>query len=103
MFPGYPRTGAAPVALSMTGFGAAKARWRVGGRGSRSAPSTIAGSTSRPGCPASAGRRKAEMREALRREFDRGHVSVSVRWVDEVAGGPAVDWARAGAVGGGAA
>ena len=45
--------------------------------------------------PAECGAAEAELREALRREFDRGHVSVSVRWADEVTPGAGIDWARA--------
>ena len=45
--------------------------------------------------PAECGAAEGELREALRREFDRGHVSVSVRWADEVTPGAGIDWARA--------
>lgn len=45
--------------------------------------------------PAECGAAEGELREALRREFDRGHVTVSVRWADEVTPGAGIDWARA--------
>ena len=48
--------------------------------------------------PAELGALEAELRESLRREFERGHVTISVRWGDEVPGGVGVDWARAEAV-----
>ena len=41
---------------------------------------------------------ESELRDALRREFDRGHVAISVRWGDELAGGIGLDWTRAEAV-----
>lgn len=41
---------------------------------------------------------EGELREALRRDFDRGHLTVSVRWGDEPVGEIAVDWVRAEAV-----
>jgi uncharacterized protein (TIGR00255 family) len=39
-----------------------------------------------------------ELREALRRDFDRGHVTIGVRWGDELANGVGVDWVRAESV-----
>src|SRR5690349_10059900 len=48
--------------------------------------------------PMELGGLETELREALRREFDRGHVTVSVRWSDEAAAGIGVDWVRAEAV-----
>ena len=48
--------------------------------------------------PAELGALEAELRESLRREFERGHVTISVRWGDEVQGAVGVDWARAEAV-----
>jgi uncharacterized protein (TIGR00255 family) len=39
-----------------------------------------------------------ELREALRRQFERGHVNVQVRWADEPAGAASIDIQRAEAV-----
>ncbi|MES2305904.1 MAG: YicC/YloC family endoribonuclease [Gemmatimonadota bacterium] len=41
---------------------------------------------------------ETELREALRRDFDRGHVTVNVRWTDDAASGIGIDWTRAEAV-----
>lgn len=79
----------------MTGFGAAEGD--VAGRRARveirtvnhrwfnlsaRLPSEFAGS-------------EAELRETLRRDFERGHVTVSVRWVDDAAPEAGLDWGRA--------
>jgi uncharacterized protein (TIGR00255 family) len=44
--------------------------------------------------PAECAAAEGEIREALRREFDRGHVSVSVHWADEGASVAGIDWSR---------
>ena len=48
--------------------------------------------------PPELGSLEGDLREALRREFDRGHVSVTVRWVDDGGFTAAIDWERAEAV-----
>lgn len=48
--------------------------------------------------PMELGSLETELREALRREFDRGHVTISVRWSDDAAAGIGIDWTRAEAV-----
>src|ERR1017187_9672333 len=39
-----------------------------------------------------------ELRDALRRHFERGHVNVQVRWIDEPAGAASIDIERAAGV-----
>jgi len=41
---------------------------------------------------------EGEMREALRREFERGHINAQVRWLDDPAAIAGIDTERAGAV-----
>ncbi len=83
------------MAYSMTGFGATEGE--VAGRRARVEIRTVNHrwfnlSARLPGeCAAAEG----EIREALRREFDRGHVSVSVRWADEGTPVAGIDWVRA--------
>ena len=87
------------MALSMTGFGAAEGE--VAGRHARVEVRSVNHrwfnlATRLP--PELAGV-EGELREAVRRGLDRGSVTVTVRWVDEVVAGElAVDWARADAV-----
>jgi uncharacterized protein (TIGR00255 family) len=45
--------------------------------------------------PSELGVLEAELREGLRKHFDRGHLSVTVRWTDEAIGAPRIDWAKA--------
>jgi uncharacterized protein (TIGR00255 family) len=82
----------------MTGFGAAEAA--VGGRRARVEIRTVNHryfnlAVRVPGEMAAA---EAEMRDALRREFERGHLNVQVRWIDDPAESVSVDVERAGAV-----
>ena len=86
------------MAYSMTGFGATEGE--VAGRRARVEIRTVNHrwfnlSARLPGdCSAIEG----ELRESLRREFDRGHVSVTLRWADEVTPGAGINWSRAEAV-----
>jgi uncharacterized protein (TIGR00255 family) len=41
---------------------------------------------------------EGELREALRQSFERGHLAVSVRWVEDAAQAAGIDWVRATAV-----
>ncbi len=86
------------MAKSMTGFGAAEGE--VVGRHARVEIRTVNHRWFNLSArlPGECGGAESEMREALRREFDRGHVSVSVRWADDQAAGPGIDWPRAEAV-----
>jgi len=86
------------VALSMTGFGAAEGD--VAGRRARVEIRTVNHrffnlAARLPGELAGA---EAELREALRREFERGHINVQVRWVDDLPAMAGIDTERAGAV-----
>lgn len=86
------------MALSMTGFGAAEGD--VSGRRARVEIRTVNHrwfnlALKLPGELANA---EPELREALRRHFERGHVNVQVRWVDEPSAGTAIDVNRAEAV-----
>jgi uncharacterized protein (TIGR00255 family) len=86
------------VALSMTGFGAAEGD--VAGRRARVEIRTVNHrffnlATRLPGELAGA---EIELRDALRREFERGHINVQVRWIDDVPAMAAIDTARAAAV-----
>lgn len=83
------------MALSMTGFGAAEGE--VAGRRARVEIRTVNhrwfNLSSR--LPADLAGLEAELREALRRDFDRGHVTIGVRWTDESSSTFGVDWDRA--------
>ncbi len=83
------------MALSMTGFGSAEAD--VGGRRARLEIRTVNhrfhhASVRLP--PDLAGL-EGEVREALKRRIDRGHVTLTMTWVDAPLVGAAVDWSRA--------
>jgi uncharacterized protein (TIGR00255 family) len=87
------------VALSMTGFGAAEGQ--VAGRQARVEVRSVNhrwfNLTTR--LPQELAAVETELREAVRRDLDRGAVTLSVRWIEDVAAGPvAVDWDRAEAV-----
>ncbi|MEP6589637.1 MAG: YicC/YloC family endoribonuclease [Gemmatimonadota bacterium] len=86
------------MALSMTGFGAAEGE--VAGRRARVEIRTVNHRWFNLSArlPVELGALETELREALRREFDRGHVTLSVRWSDESAAVMGVDWERAEAV-----
>jgi uncharacterized protein (TIGR00255 family) len=82
----------------MTGYGAAEGD--VAGRRARVEIRTVNHrffnlATRLPGELAGA---EAELREALRRDFDRGHLNVQVRWIDDSVGAPSIDLERAAAV-----
>ncbi len=82
----------------MTGFGAAEGE--VAGRRARVEIRTVNHrffnlATRLPGELAGA---ETELRDALRREFERGHVNVQVRWVDDLPAIAAIDTERAEAV-----
>lgn len=86
------------MALSMTGFGAAEGE--AAGRRVRVEIRTVNHrffnlATRLPGEFAGA---ETELRDALRREFERGHVNVQVRWVDDTPAMAAIDTERAAAV-----
>jgi uncharacterized protein (TIGR00255 family) len=86
------------VALSMTGYGAAEGE--VAGRRARIEIRTVNHrffnlAARLPGELAGA---ETELRDALRREFERGHVNVQVRWVDDTPALAAIDTERAEAV-----
>jgi len=82
----------------MTGFGAAEGE--VAGRRARVEIRTVNhrwfNLSTR--LPAELAALEAELREALRRDFDRGHVTIGVRWIDELGAGVGIDWVRAEAV-----
>jgi uncharacterized protein (TIGR00255 family) len=82
----------------MTGFGAADGE--VAGRAVRVEIRTVNHrffnlAARLPGEMAAA---EGELREALRREFERGHINVQVRWVDEANALASIDTERAAAV-----
>jgi uncharacterized protein (TIGR00255 family) len=82
----------------MTGFGAAEGE--VAGRRARVEIRTVNHrffnlATRLPGELSGA---ETELRDALRREFERGHVNVQVRWVDDLPAIAAIDTERAEAV-----
>jgi uncharacterized protein (TIGR00255 family) len=82
----------------MTGFGAAEGD--VAGRRARVEIRTVNHrffnlATRLPGELVGA---ETELRDALRREFERGHVNVQVRWVDDLPAIAAIDTERAEAV-----
>ncbi|MBA2291899.1 MAG: YicC family protein [Gemmatimonadales bacterium] len=89
------------MVLSMTGFGAAE-----GDLGTRRVRVEIRTVNHRffnlsIRLPSELGSLEAECREALRRDFERGHLSVSVRWTEGAVAGTVtdqVDWERAGQV-----
>ncbi|MEO5798216.1 MAG: YicC/YloC family endoribonuclease [Gemmatimonadales bacterium] len=82
----------------MTGFGGADGE--VGGRRARAEIRTVNHRWFNLSArlPMELGALETELREALRRDFDRGHVTVSVRWSDDAASGLGIDWVRAEAV-----
>lgn len=82
----------------MTGFGAAEGE--VAGRRARVEIRTVNHRWFNLSArlPAELAGVEPELREALRREFDRGHVTIGVRWSDELVAGVGVDWVRAEAV-----
>lgn len=82
----------------MTGFGAAEGE--VAGRRARVEIRTVNHRWFNLSArlPVELGALETELREMLRREFDRGHVTISVRWSDEAAAGLGVDWERAALV-----
>lgn len=82
----------------MTGFGAAEGE--VAGRRARVEIRTVNHRWFNLSArlPSECNAAEGEVREALRREFDRGHISVSVRWADEGVAGSSIDWDRAEAV-----
>lgn len=87
------------MALSMTGFGAAEGM--IAGRQARVEVRSVNhrwfNLTTR--LPQELAAVETELREAARRDLDRGAVTVSVRWIEVAAAGPvAVDWNRAEAV-----
>lgn len=86
------------MALSMTGFGAAEGD--VAGRRARVEIRTVNHrffnlATRLPGELAAV---ETDLRDALRRDFERGHVNVQVRWVDDTPALAAIDTGRAEAV-----
>lgn len=96
-FSGFPRPLGGPLPYSMTGFGAAEGAvaggWiRVEIRTVNHRHFNLAAKL-----PAELAVLEGELRERLRREFDRGHVAVQARWTEYPAaqGGFAVDLDRA--------
>lgn len=86
------------MALSMTGFGAAEGL--IGDRRIRVEIRTVNHRHFNLAVrlPSELAAVEAEMREALRLMFERGHVALSVRWVEDAATATGVDWSRAEAV-----
>jgi len=86
------------MALSMTGFGAAEGD--VGGRRARVEIRTVNHRFFNLAArlPGELSALEGELREALRREFDRGHINAQVRWLDDPATVASIDTERAGAV-----
>ena len=95
-FLGFPRSQGGSLPYSMTGFGAAEGAVAGGGSGSRSGPSTIATSISRAKLPGELAALEGELRERLRREFDRGHVAVQARWAEYPAAPAGSPWIWSG-------
>ncbi len=86
------------MALSMTGFGAAEGD--VAGRRARVEIRTVNHRFFNLAArlPNELSALEGEMREALRREFERGHINAQVRWLDDPAASAGIDTERAGAV-----
>jgi uncharacterized protein (TIGR00255 family) len=86
------------VALSMTGFGAAEGE--VAGRRARVEIRTVNHRFLNLAIrlPVELSGAETDLRDALRREFERGHVNVQVRWVDDLSAMATIDTERAGAV-----
>lgn len=81
----------------MTGFGSAEAD--VGGRRARVEVRTVNHRFHHASVrlPADLAALEGEVREALKRRIDRGHVTLTLTWVDAPEVGVSVDWQRAGA------
>lgn len=79
----------------MTGFGSAEGD--VGGRRARVDVRTVNHRFHHASIrlPADLGGLEAEVREALKQRIDRGHVTMSVTWVDAPSLGVRIDWDRA--------
>lgn len=86
------------MALSMTGFGAAEGD--VGGRRARVEIRTVNHRFFNLAArlPSELAAVEGDMRDALRREFERGHINAQVRWLDDPAAIATIDTERAGAV-----
>lgn len=86
------------MALSMTGFGAAEGE--VAGRRIRCEIRTVNHRHFNLAArlPSDFSAVEGELRDALRQSFERGHLAVSVRWVEDAAQAAGVDWIRATAV-----
>jgi uncharacterized protein (TIGR00255 family) len=86
------------VALSMTGFGAAEGE--VAGRRIRCEIRTVNHRHFNLAArlPSELSAVEGELRDALRQSFERGHLAVSVRWVEDAAQAAGIDWVRAAAV-----
>lgn len=86
------------MALSMTGFGAAEGE--VAGRRIRCEIRTVNHRHFNLAArlPSELSAVEGELRDALRQVFERGHLAVSVRWVEDAAQVAGVDWIRATAV-----
>ncbi len=82
----------------MTGFGAAEGE--VAGRRARVEIRTVNHRWFNLSArlPVELGALETELREMLRREFDRGHVTITVRWSDDATVALGVDWERAALV-----
>src|SRR5687768_4506612 len=81
-FPGFPRSHGGPLPYSMTGFGAAEGA--VAGGWIRFEIRTVNHRhfNLATRLPAELAVLEGELRERLRREFDRGHVAVQARWTE---------------------
>ena len=86
------------MALSMTGFGAAEGD--VAGRRARVEIRTVNHRFFNLAArlPNELSALEGEMRDALRREFERGHINAQVRWLDDPTAIAGIDTERAGAV-----
>lgn len=86
------------MALSMTGFGAAEGE--VAGRRIRCEIRTVNHRHFNLAArlPSELSAVEGELRDALRQSFERGHLAVSVRWVEDAAQAAGIDWVRATAV-----